>query len=415
MDNLTHSLLGLALAKAASRTKVSQRAESRLGSKWHTLIILVSTFANNIPDIDLVYSMSSKLNYLVHHRGYTHTLVSLVPLSIILLFLIRLWSRKKNISILRTEWTFLAALTLGGGIAHLILDSTNSYGLHPFWPFQNSWYYGDSIFIVEPWLWIGLTAFIYHDLRSRMGRALAIGIYFLAIGISIKTQVVPLPIILALFIVGLIVHLTGSFSRGQWRCLPGAALLIAIYTAFFWTKQVALDIFHQNVQMSFSNYQLLDVSMSPSPANPYCWTAVAAMTKDHQYIVVKAKVGPVLGKPNQLDCSLLPIDSGLAKLIPVETSSTSKLKWIGYSEMKLEDIGHLGETCEFQSMMKFARIPFWNEEWLGDLRYDHSKNGGFCSIRRFPPTELGCSINLPNWTPPRLDLLNKFSDTKSLK
>ena len=38
--------------------------------------------------------------------------------------------------------------------SHLVLDWTNSYGVHPFWPFDDRWRYGDAVFIVEPWLWV---------------------------------------------------------------------------------------------------------------------------------------------------------------------------------------------------------------------------------------------------------------------
>src|SRR5438067_5678669 len=34
------------------------------------------------------------------------------------------------------------------------MDSLNVYGVHPFWPFDANWYYGDLVFIVEPVFWI---------------------------------------------------------------------------------------------------------------------------------------------------------------------------------------------------------------------------------------------------------------------
>jgi inner membrane protein len=35
------------------------------------------------------------------------------------------------------------------------MDSLNVYGVHPLWPFDPNWYYGDLVFIVEPVFWIG--------------------------------------------------------------------------------------------------------------------------------------------------------------------------------------------------------------------------------------------------------------------
>ena len=33
-------------------------------------------------------------------------------------------------------------------LSHILLDYTNNYGVHPYWPFDNRWIYGDSVFIV---------------------------------------------------------------------------------------------------------------------------------------------------------------------------------------------------------------------------------------------------------------------------
>lgn len=410
MDNLTHSLFGLALAKAASHSKISQKAEARVGSQWHNLIILVSVVANNFPDIDLIYSMSSKLSYIVHHRGYTHTLAFILPLVLTLMLVTKLWTDRKNVKLLRREWNFILGIALCGGLLHLLLDSSNSYGIHPFWPLENRWYYGDTIFIVEPWLWIGLTAFYFHDLRTKSGKLLAIGIYFLSIALSVKTKLVPIPIILAFCSVGGIAQIMSHFFPGKWRFVPGAVLIVAIYLTFVSAKHSAIRMFKKNFELTFSTSQLLDLSLTPFPANPVCWTAVAAMIKDNKYIVSKAKVGPVIEGLALIDCALLPFDSGLANLTPMKSNSNKEVDWLGYLEMNLSEVSGLNSSCEFQSLLKFSRIPFWNNEWLGDLRYDHSKHGGFCSIKRTINTPSNCPSYLPNWTPPRSDLLN-FANT----
>src|ERR1044072_2396074 len=63
MDNLTHSLVGLTLAKAGLE-KLSPGAT--------TLCIL----AANAPDVDVaVLVFSDRWNYLQHHRGITHSIV----------------------------------------------------------------------------------------------------------------------------------------------------------------------------------------------------------------------------------------------------------------------------------------------------------------------------------------------------
>ena len=55
-------------------------------------------------------------------------------------------------------------------LGHLVLDSWNSYGVHPFYPFDMRWYYGDAMFIVEPWLWLFLGVAAMANTRSRRTR-----------------------------------------------------------------------------------------------------------------------------------------------------------------------------------------------------------------------------------------------------
>ena len=41
-------------------------------------------------------------------------------------------------------------------LTHPILDSLNTYGVRWLMPFSQRWFYGDVLFIVDPWLWIVL-------------------------------------------------------------------------------------------------------------------------------------------------------------------------------------------------------------------------------------------------------------------
>src|SRR5690606_16081369 len=46
-----------------------------------------------------------------------------------------------------------------------------NYGVHPFWPVDNRWFYGDTIFIWEPLLWIAATPLVFI-LRTTTARVL---------------------------------------------------------------------------------------------------------------------------------------------------------------------------------------------------------------------------------------------------
>jgi inner membrane protein len=124
MDNLTHSLTGLALARAGL-DRFSPRA---------TLLLLVSA---NLPDIDTLALSQGQLRYLEIHRGYTHSLVFLPLMAFAsLLIVVSIYRR-------RLPW-FQAWLLCAIGIAsHLLLDWTNSYGIRLLLPFSSRWFHLD--------------------------------------------------------------------------------------------------------------------------------------------------------------------------------------------------------------------------------------------------------------------------------
>lgn len=49
----------------------------------------------------------------------------------------------------------LAAIAI---LTHPILDTLNTYGVRWLMPFSGEWFYGDTLFIVDPWLWLILGA-----------------------------------------------------------------------------------------------------------------------------------------------------------------------------------------------------------------------------------------------------------------
>jgi inner membrane protein len=50
-------------------------------------------------------------------------------------------------------------------LSHPILDTLNTYGVRWLMPFSGRWYYGDTLFIVDPWVWLVLAMGIYASRR----------------------------------------------------------------------------------------------------------------------------------------------------------------------------------------------------------------------------------------------------------
>ena len=81
------------------------------------------------------------------------------------------------------------AIALG---SHVPLDALNSYGVHPFYPVDSSWYFGDAVFIFEPGFWIVLGLAAAWNARTRTARlvsALPIVIFPIAM---VSTDIVPI-------------------------------------------------------------------------------------------------------------------------------------------------------------------------------------------------------------------------------
>ena len=163
MDNLTHSFAGAALAELALRDGTTPAPRR--------LFLAAGVVASNFPDADLLYVgiTPPPLGYLLHHRGHTHTVVGLLAQFALLALLCYLLPAIRRLADAdRTRLLALIAVSLAG---HLAMDAPNTYGVHPFHPFDSRWYYGDAVFILEPWLWIVLGAATAANAKGRLGRA----------------------------------------------------------------------------------------------------------------------------------------------------------------------------------------------------------------------------------------------------
>ena len=145
MENLTHSLVGLTAAKAGLE---------RLSPGATALCAL----AANAPDCDIfVLAFGDRWTYLQNHRGITHSVAGVAALALLLPLIFYavdwLWARLRK-QPRRVKLKGLLIASLIASATHPLLDWTNSYGIRFLLPWNPKWFYGDLLFIADPYLWL---------------------------------------------------------------------------------------------------------------------------------------------------------------------------------------------------------------------------------------------------------------------
>jgi len=144
MDNLTHSLVGWALAETGLRRR------TRKG-------LAACILAANMPDIDVFFGWAPWAP-LAMHRGFTHGLVGGVllmpPLLAALLWVLDRWQQGRAgfISDRPMHFGWLLTLCYLGAITHPLLDLQTVYAVQLLSPYSERWFHADGLFIVSPWL-----------------------------------------------------------------------------------------------------------------------------------------------------------------------------------------------------------------------------------------------------------------------
>lgn len=144
MDNLCHSLAGMALSRAG----LNQRTALATG----TLVI-----ANNLPDLDVAVFATNTLA-MSFRRGWTHGVLAQATLPLLLTGAVMIYDKFRTRSspedVVRPGQVLL--LSYIGVLLHVFMDVMNSYGVRLLMPFSGTWFYGDALYIVDPWLYVTL-------------------------------------------------------------------------------------------------------------------------------------------------------------------------------------------------------------------------------------------------------------------
>ncbi len=159
MDPLCHTLVGGILADT--------------GLKRHSTLAAATLIVGaNLPDLDVLAHFHGRDAALHFRRGWTHGVLALVVLPILLTWLMigvdrwRRWRGHQGPRVRPGRLLLLAGLAVA---SHPLLDWLNTYGVRLLMPFDGRWLYGDALFIVDPWLWLllGGVLFLNHSEGAR--------------------------------------------------------------------------------------------------------------------------------------------------------------------------------------------------------------------------------------------------------
>jgi membrane-bound metal-dependent hydrolase YbcI (DUF457 family) len=168
VDNLTHTLFGLTVARTAL---------GRAGPGTTAALAI----ASNAPDVDIVTTAGGALSYLRWHRGPTHGPIGILGLGLTTAALVwlgrRFFPRAKDTGqdVPQPSFPMLVIVSIIGVLMHVLMDLPTSYGTRPFSPFDWHWYAVDWMPIIDVYLLIALAAgLIFGRASPRARRANAL-------------------------------------------------------------------------------------------------------------------------------------------------------------------------------------------------------------------------------------------------
>lgn len=256
MDTLTHALSGALLARATAPKDAPPRSVPRR--------VAAGFFACAAPDLDFVIGFVGPLEYLLTHRGVTHSVLLLPLWALILSWLLAKILREPG------GWRALygvCALVLG---AHIAGDYITSFGTMVFAPLS--------------------------DWRAALGTTFIIDLWFSGI-----------------ILLGLIASAIFYRSRAP---AVAAGIVLAGYVAFQYVqKQNALEFGHEYARAR--GLGEARVSVHPRPVSPFNWTVFVSDDEAHRYAHVNLvrkgvrRYQPGDGFIARIDSPYLPLEQAI--------------------------------------------------------------------------------------------------------
>ena len=404
MDNLTHTIAGLWAGELAYQTasRLSENEKPMPGRGWFWFI---GAAANNFPDLDLVLyrQLPDPLGYLLHHRGHTHTLGGAIFEAILVFALCILFSGFRELwRSSKANRIALVSLSFIGLLMHITFDSFNSYGVHPFYPFSGKWFYGDLLFIIEPMMWVIFGVPFALSLQQKWSKLAWLAFVLITPIAFAANQLMPWT---STALMWLVTGFYFLFRHNKANLMRASLGVFAIYIF----SQFALSKF-ANTKLSeiangqFHGEKILENSISPLPANPLCWQFVSVSVKDNSDEVILRRgnltLAPKLYVPEYCQLKARNADLGSQPI-----AATKDVVWYRDHHDSISGFQAQAKNCHTHAWLRFARMPAFTEKAASDWRYVGQGDENFTTMRFDEMKDFECPRWVPQWIPPRLDLI----------
>jgi inner membrane protein len=260
MDPLTHTLLGATLASTRLRDT----------TRLATAALVIGA---NLADVDsILYFTGHDDLALGFRRGWTHGVLALLVLPFLQTALLVLYARLTRTPVRAIALLGLSAFAM---LTHPFLDWLNNYGLRWLMPFDGRWFYGDSVYIMDPWLWLILGI---GWLAPRRATRTTIAIWAAATVILgyvvVQRSAAYLGVVAA---VSLVLFLALLWKpRVTW--IPAAALVLAF--TYIAARLTIHELAERHIARALSSP---NVMASPNPIDPTRWDFVAQTGDVYRY------------------------------------------------------------------------------------------------------------------------------------
>ncbi len=341
MEPITHLMTGACLARAGFNRKAAYAT-------------VAMTLAAESPDLDVLWSTNGPVVAFQHHRGITHTLLGLPFEGLLLIgvvWLVHRWRVRRattaedarTLTSVPVHWGMLYGFVLIALFSHLILDWTNNYGLRPFFPFNPQWYAGSIVFIFEPVLFVVLlTALVAPVLFGLVGGEVgARRETFRGRG-------------WAIFALTVMVGLWG------WRVVEHNAAVQLASTASYGPALTAGALAGSDSVEHVLPAQILRVTASPYPGNPYHWHTVVETPEFYQMATVDT-LRSIVSTDAEQDLYYKPPNT--------QATLAAKQSWLGQVYLDWSSWPVVTEMGPIAPIDAPAGTPDWTAVRFIDLRF----------------------------------------------